>query len=110
MEIASRQLVELGKRLRTPVERALAGRRSALISDGDQSRPLGGAGACPINLDPAAIAGRIVNPKRRTTRSVVGDVRNRPSRDALSDNAALIACLGFVRADAAAAAAPTGFA
>ncbi len=116
---AGRHVVEVGLGVRVEgrlhllgagaVEGGLAAQRAALVGDGEQGRPLRGAGARAADLDPAvarsAVVERVVDGESGRGRGVVSHVGVGPRRR-LGDDARLIRGLRLVRARPATAAAP----
>src|SRR5204862_6527309 len=99
--------------LAAAVQSPLAGQGSPLIGDGNEPGPLRSRVAGAAELRPGCgspVVERIVDRKTGIGVGVVGDVRVRPQSAALRDHALLVGRLRLDRANAAAAAAPTGFA
>ncbi len=113
VEIAGRQGVQVRQGLAGAVERSEACLNSALVGDGDEGGELWCRIAGAAELRPrvrGAVGVAIVDWEAGVRIGVVRDVRVGPRRAALGDHAVLVARLGFIRAEAAAAAAPGRFA
>ena len=117
MEIASGQLIQGGQGLRVAVHGTQLVQGAPLIDDGHEARPLRRGGAGAADLRPAAETVAAVDRDAAVGVGVVGHIRGGAlaacgdhGRAVADDEAALVAGLAEVRANAAAAAAPARFA
>ncbi len=113
MEVRGADGVELGQELAGTIQRTQAGDAAALVDDGSQSGPCRRGKTRAADLQPwvgSAVVPRVVERHARTGVGIERDIGGRAARAALGDDAVLVSRLVLITADAAAAAAPAGFA